>query len=210
MPIFARNTPADRGVSFHMDRKFADECERLAQQATKDRHRAVLPEMAQAWRQLWDTVKGNQVRNASLRLRGVLTRFGEAKPDLRPMHGARLGCSHVNRVFFGRSLHATSRPKPPEGARRRAPGCVPRGACGITVRRHGFTKLLPIRCRRASEGTKNLPRMEKLGAVGVQTNNPPDRRGLLTARRHAPVALRQNETYAAGIGAQNPMNRAEP
>jgi len=33
-------------------REFAEECERLAKQAAAERHRAVLLEMAAAWRQL--------------------------------------------------------------------------------------------------------------------------------------------------------------
>ena len=42
---------------FHMDSparyfEFAEECERLAKQATNERHRAVLLEMAKAWRKL--------------------------------------------------------------------------------------------------------------------------------------------------------------
>jgi len=35
-------------------RTFADECERLATQAANGRHRAILKEMALAWRQLAD------------------------------------------------------------------------------------------------------------------------------------------------------------
>jgi len=34
--------------------QFAEECERLAREAKTDHHRAVLKEMAQAWRQLAD------------------------------------------------------------------------------------------------------------------------------------------------------------
>ncbi len=34
--------------------QFAEECERLAKEAKADHHRAVLKEMAQAWRQLAD------------------------------------------------------------------------------------------------------------------------------------------------------------
>ncbi len=35
-------------------REFAEECERLAKQATTERHRAVLLEMAAVWKQLAD------------------------------------------------------------------------------------------------------------------------------------------------------------
>jgi hypothetical protein len=55
---YASGTPGSGCSLFHMEttarryEEFAAECERLAKEAREERHRAVLMEMADAWRQL--------------------------------------------------------------------------------------------------------------------------------------------------------------
>jgi len=51
--LFRMETPAQY-------RKFAEECERLAQQARAAHHRRVLEEMAQVWRELADGADGKR------------------------------------------------------------------------------------------------------------------------------------------------------
>lgn len=46
--------PMETGTKY---RQFAEECERLAQQAKTERHRAVLLEMAAVWKQLAEADK---------------------------------------------------------------------------------------------------------------------------------------------------------